>query len=84
MASGIEPRCTGHVLAWAMTRPEASHSAAEKSMLEATICEWAVRRMVIAISSDSPDTALRNTSNVAASRMGCGLMTIPWWQWSSG
>ncbi|CAM5264683.1 hypothetical protein SANTM175S_07029 [Streptomyces antimycoticus] len=59
MASGMEPRCTGQVLACAITRPEASHSAAEKSMLEATIWECAVRRMVIAISSASPVTAFR-------------------------
>src|SRR5215831_6065695 len=60
IASGIEPRCSGRVMPWAMSRPCASHSAQLISI------EF-VRTSAIAISSTIASTAcLSNSSNIGS------------------
>ena len=61
--------------AWATVSPAGSQSAAEKSIPSRTTVEWAVRKIVVAISSAIEASALPTicwvTGSVARSRTGC-------------
>ena len=57
MASGIEPRCSGSVSPWAISRPAGSHSAADRSIEFFRCVDRAVRTSATAISSTSAATA---------------------------
>src|SRR5687768_5335928 len=61
-ASGNDERCAGRVSPCATVRPATSHNAVESSMLSRRTPEYAVRRMVSAISSAIDSSVLRKSS----------------------
>src|SRR3954453_23547817 len=70
MAVGIEPRWNGTLTAWATVSPRASQRADEKSMPSRTTVEWAVRMIVVAISSAIDCRAFATICRVTGSDAG--------------
>src|SRR5262245_35488802 len=63
----MEPRCPGLKSPWAIMRPRASKSAAEKSRPSRTACEYAVFRSAVPASSAIEWSAAQTTPFVIAS-----------------
>src|SRR3954452_8617360 len=67
MAAGTEPRWKGTLTACATVSPAALQTAAEKSMPSRTTVEWAVRGIVVAISSAIDASAFATSCCVTGS-----------------
>src|SRR5581483_4936569 len=77
IACGTEPRWNGTVTPWATVSPRGSQIAGEKSIPSRTTVEWAVRKIVVAISSAIEASALPTTCCVTGSTRAAAVTRAP-------